>query len=686
MEKAMKKETLVKRAEILAPAGAMEQLYAAVRCGADAVYLGATGFNARRNAANFDKETLPQAVSYCHGRGVKVHVTVNTLVMDSELRELEETAELLAMSGVDAVIIQDLAVLELFKKRYPTIERHCSTQAAVHNVDGARFMEELGFQNVVLARELTLEEMHAISKAVNIKTEAFVHGAHCMGVSGACYLSGMLGGRSGNRGLCAQPCRLDWRTGKKDYALSLKDMSLISHLNAMQEAGVSLFKIEGRMKRPEYVAAAVTACCLAREGKDYDEDTLRKVFSRSGFTDGYLMGRRGADMYGSRSKEDVVGAEKVFKDLQQLYKAETPRVSVDIIFNADENGSSLVLSDGEHTISVEGETPQRALNRPMDEESARKNLCKLGGTPFAVGSFAASVDNGLMLPASALNALRRAAAERLLEERSRIRPHERREWSVPAAEPHAAAVQELWARFYRVAQIPANEDYDRVILPLGEIDAGLIARYGQRLCGELPAVCFPEDEAALEKRLAALHSAGLEEVMADNIYGIALARRLGLRVRGGFGLNLLNSRALALAEDLGLQSATVSFELAMGKVRALGGRLPRGIIAFGHLPLMRWRNCPVKAFRGCGDCGGRGELTDRLGVRFGVECGERRFASLLNSVPLHIAERDLRGLDYLLLYFTRESAADCQRITEDFRLRRKSEGKRTGGLYYRELL
>lgn len=676
----------MKKAEILAPAGAMEQLYAAVRCGADAVYLGATGFNARRNAANFDAETLPQAVSYCHGRGVRVHVTVNTLVMDSELRELEETAELLAASGVDAVIIQDLAVLELFKNRYPTIERHSSTQMAVHNVDGAKRMEAMGFQNVVLARELTLEEMRNISDAVNIKTEAFVHGAHCMGVSGACYLSGMLGGRSGNRGLCAQPCRLDWRVGKKDYALSLKDMSLISHLREMQEAGVSLFKIEGRMKRPEYVAAAVTACRLAREGKDYDEDTLRAVFSRSGFTDGYLSGRRTADMYGSRSREDVVGAEKVFKELQQLYKAETPRILVDIIFGAHEHGSSLLLSDGEHSVYVEGEIPQQALNRPMDEESARKNLCKLGGTPFSVGSFTADIAPGLMLPVSALNALRRSATEELLARRSRIVHHERVDAALPAATAHVAGKQELWARFYRLDQIPAEEDYDRVILPLAEINETVIRRFGPRLTGELPAVCFPEDEAALEKRLTALRDAGLSEVMADNIYGLGLAKRLGLTPRGGFGLNVLNTRALCAYEELGLASATVSFELAMGKVKALGAELPRGIIAYGHLPLMRWRNCPLRAFQGCSNCGGDGELTDRLGVRFGVECGEKKFSSLLNSVPLHIADKDLRGLDYLLLYFTKESAEDCRRITEDFCDHRKSEGKRTGGLYYRELL
>ena len=606
--------------------------------------------------------------------------------MDSELRELEETAELLAMSGVDAVIIQDMAVLELFKRRYPTIERHCSTQAAVHNVDGARLMEELGFQNVVLARELTLEEMRAISEAVNIKTEAFVHGAHCMGLSGACYLSGMLGGRSGNRGLCAQPCRLDWRVGKKDYALSLKDMSLIPHIRAMQEAGVDILKIEGRMKRPEYVAAAVTACCQARAGEPYDADTLRAVFSRSGFTDGYLRGKRTAEMYGSRSKEDVVGAEKVFKELQQLYKTEMPRVLVDIMFKADPEGSSLTLSDGTRTVQVEGERPQPAMNRPLDAEAAKKNLCKLGGTPFAVGSFSACIGEGLMLPASALNAMRREAAEKLLAQRSAILPHARADGPLPEAAKHADGECALWARFYRVEQIPAGEDYARVILPLSEIDETVIARFGDRLCGELPAVCFPADEPALEERLAALAALGLRDVMTDNAYGIALAKRLGLRVRGGFGLNILNTRALCAYEALGLESVTASFELAMGKVKALGAELPRGILAYGHLPLMRWRNCPVRAFKGCADCGGEGELTDRLGVRFGVECGEKKFSTLLNSVPLHIADKDIRGLDYLLLYFTKESADECRRITEDFRHGRKSDGKRTGGLYYRELL
>ena len=276
-------------AEIMAPVGAQEQLLAAVRCGADAVYLGGKGFNARRNAANFDALDLAEAVKYCHQRGVRVYVTVNTVITDSEREELEREADHIAAAGADAVIIQDMATLRLFREKYPTIERYASTQTAVHNVDGAKYLESCGFHSIVLARELSLAEMEKICAATPLKAEAFVHGAHCMSLSGGCYLSAMLGGRSGNRGLCAQPCRLDWHCGGGDHVLSLKDMSLISHLREMTNAGVTTLKIEGRMKRPEYVAAAVTACKNALEGKPYDLKTLEAVFSRSGFTDGYLM-------------------------------------------------------------------------------------------------------------------------------------------------------------------------------------------------------------------------------------------------------------------------------------------------------------------------------------------------------------------------------------------------------------
>ncbi len=676
------------RAEIMAPAGAMEQVYAAVRCGADAVYLGAGGFNARRNATNFDDNTLPEAVRYCHGRGVKVYVTVNTLVMDEEMSALAATLDEVAAAGPDAVIIQDLSVLDYCKRHYPSLTRFSSTQTVVHNVSGALELERLGFQSIMLARELSLREMEAICSAISPETaaEAFVHGAHCMSVSGACYLSGMIGGRSGNRGLCAQPCRLDWQAGKAHYALSLKDMSLISHIGELEEAGVTSLKIEGRMKRPEYVAAAVTACRLAREGQPYDEQQLRNVFSRSGFTDGYLTGRRDQDMFGFRTKEDVTGAEKVYKELQNLYKGELGRIALDFRFTADENGSSLSVSDGERCVTVEGEKPQTALNRPMDSDSAGKNLCKCGGTPFTVGSFEAHIAPGLMLPASALNALRREALEKMLGERSvgKSYPYIESE-SEKSAKHTAPAEPAYWARFYKKEQLTLAERFEKIILPAGEIDAEILERLGDKLLCETPAVLFPEDEPAFARHLRELRNLGLRGIVADNVYALRLGRELGLAVHGGCALNILNSTALREYEKQGLETAALSYELQMSKARAIGCEIPRGIFAYGYLPLMRWRNCPVKANIGCGKCGGSGSITDRLGIRFPVECTEKHYSTLLNNLPLHIAERDLRGFDYLLFYFTRESEKDIETVLTDYDLRRKSADKRTGGLYYREL-
>ncbi len=672
--------------EILAPAGGPEQLLAAVRCGTDSVYLGAAGFNARRNAANFTFEQLAEAVRYCRTHGVRVYVTVNTLILDGELAMLEQTADAIAASGADGVILQDMAALRLFSEKYPSLHRVASTQTAVHDADGARFLQDAGFQSFVLARELTLAEMERVCAAVSIPAEAFVHGAHCMSLSGACYLSAMLGGRSGNRGLCAQPCRLDWRCGGADHALSLKDMSLIGHISALRDAGVAALKIEGRMKRPEYVAAAVTACVEARAGRPYDEKTLAAVFSRSGFTDGYLSGRRDREMFGFRTKEDVTGAEKVLGDLAALYRKETPRVPVDLAFVMTADASRLTVSDGAHTVTAEGPAPEAAVNRPLDASRARESLSKTGGTQYYVNSFTADIAPGLTLSAAALNGLRRAALAKLEVLRGQAPERVPRPYAPasPARREHPSP-SPLWARFFRAAQICRPEALEKLILPLSELSPALLAGYGEKLVGELPAVCFPEDEPALEAHLASLQNAGLREVWTDNIYGIALGKRLGLTVRGGFGLNILNAQALDFYVNQHLASLTVSFELPMAGIRALDAPVPWGIAAYGYLPLMRFRNCPVRARAGCRTCGGHGSLADRRGVVFPVECGERRYSSLLNSVPLHIAGRDDPG-DFRLLWFTRETPAACGQVIEDFLLGRPPEGPRTGGLYHRELL
>ena len=676
------------RPEIMAPVGGAEQLLAAVRCGADAVYLGGKGFNARRNAANFSDTDLGDVVSYCHGRGVKVYVTVNTLVMDSEREALEREADAVAASGADAVIIQDMAVLKLFSNRYPSMLRFASTQTAVHNVDGARFLQDMGFDSVVLARELTLKEIEKICSAVDVKAEAFVHGAHCMSVSGACYVSSLFGGRSGNRGLCAQPCRLDWRCGEKSFALSLKDMSLLPHVRDMAEAGVGFLKIEGRMKRPEYVAAAVTACKNALEGKPYDLDTLKAVFSRSGFTDGYLMGKRTGEMFGYRTKEDVTGAEGVLSGLSGLYRNETPRVPVDLAFEMDQDGSRLTLSDGEHSLTVEGPRPEEARNRPLDQEGARKNLTKVGGTPFSVGGFSAKIAPGLMLRASDLNALRREGLEQLLALRSQVQPHTPEGYQAARPKPYRSPLEQpaFSARFFRPEQITGEESLSRIILPTESITPDCIARYGEKLVAQLPTILFPKDEPALRETLTGLKAQGLGAVYANNIYGIRLGKDLGLDVHGGFGLNVINTEALLAYQAQGLKSLTVSFELAMQKIRTLGGDLPRGIVAYGRLPLMHFRNCPVKAAIGCAACGERGHLTDRMQVDFPVECDHKRVSILLNSVPLDIAERCPRDVDDLLLYFTAETKAEAAAVIDRFARGEKTNAPHTAGLYFRELI
>ena len=673
--------------EILAPVGGEEQLLAAVRCGANAVYLGGKNFNARRNANNFDETELSRVVSYCHARNVQVYVTVNTLILDDEMTALEEEADRIAEAGADAVILQDMAATRLFAGRYPSLRRIASTQTAVHNVDGARFLEEAGFDSIVLARELSLGEMATICSSVSIVTEAFIHGAHCMSVSGACYLSAMLGGRSGNRGLCAQPCRLNWNGEGSEYALSLKDMSLISHIQEMAQIGVGSFKIEGRMKRPEYVAAATTACRLALEGKPYDAETLRAVFSRSGFTDGYLTNKRNDAMFGYRTKDDVTDADGVFKQLAALYRNETPLVPVDMAFTMQKGGVLLTVSDGENAIETRGPAPEQAINRPLDETAARKNLEKTGGTPFYLREFSAELTEGYTLPASALNALRRDALEELLRLRGQTRPHERHtDPRQPTAHRAAPESPALWARFYQAEQIASADTFEKILLPAEQINESIISLYGEKLVAELPTLLFPEDEATFDETLANLAALGLRSVFANNIYGIRLGQRLGLEVIGGYGLNVTNTEALLFYESRGLTGLTVSYELAMGKIKSLGGAIPRGIVSYGSLPLMHVRNCPVRASIGCAACGENGSLTDRKQVVFPVECQQRRAATLLNSVPLDLSGRSLGGLDFQLLYFTRERADQVAAIISRIQQGEKTSEPHTTGLYYRDLL
>ena len=685
--------------EILAPAGGPESLTAAVRSGADAVYLGAAGLlNARRSAQGFDEEQLAQAVSYCHGRGVKVYLTLNTLIRQEEEPLLLSALETACALGVDAVLVQDLAVAACIKAACPDLPLHASTQMSITGVAGAKQLEELGYTRVVLARELTLEEIAAIRRETSLELEVFVHGALCMSLSGQCYLSSVIGGRSGNRGLCAQPCRLPFAGGSSSHALSLKDLSLLDRLEELQKAGVCSVKIEGRMKRPEYVAAAVSACVAAREKNPYNKEDLAAVFSRSGFTDGYLTGRRDASMFGTRQKEDVTAAtSSLLKSYEALYRQEQQRVPITLEFGMKAGKPSiLTVWDREgRTVTVTGDEPQAARTAPTDGGRAKAALSKTGGTPFVAEEITCRLEPGLMLPASVLNALRRQALEELLNQREQLCPvawnreAAQKVWQPSAAHtPPEQPAQRI--RLGRADQLDAaaRQKAQLLILPLHlweQADPDLIAQNAHRMAVELPRCTFGAD-GKLPARLEQIRSRGIGHAVVGSMGALRQAKELGFALHGDVFLNIFNAPALEAYRRLGLADATLSFELTLAEAKGMEAVLPRGLPAYGYLPLMTLRGCPAKAHgQGCKGTGcGYPHLTDRMDKEFFLDC-DGVVSTLYNCVPLWMGDRlpELRGLDFYTVYLTRETPEEAARVLEGFSAGEKPWTQHTRGLYYR---
>lgn len=683
-----------KHAEILAPAGGEAQLRAAVLCGADAVYLGLRGFNARAGAENFDENTLPQTVGWCHARGVRVYVTLNTLVTDRELPQWLHSLDAVAAAGVDGVLVQDLGLAKIIRQRYPTLPLHASTQMTIHNLAGARLLEEMGFAQVVLARELSKEEIAAICAGTSMRCEVFVHGALCMSVSGQCYLSSVLGERSGNRGRCAQPCRLDFKSHGRGYALSLKDLTLTDRLRELEELGVASFKIEGRLKRPEYVAAAVTACRQSLAGEVPDLETLQSVFSRSGFTDGYYTARRDLTMFGTRTREDAAAAAEVLGKLSALTRNEVGRLPVDMVLTmAPGEPATLAVTDGTHRVEVAGEVPQTALTRPTDEELARRALEKCGGTPFYLQNLTCHIGEGLMLPLSALNRLRAAALTALAEARSVVVPYPQAPAAAgePASRARPAGAPRLGCRLAAAAQMtPAiRRGGGRLSLPLHELAEcpELLETGAERWVAELPAFCAPQQEEAVMRALRKLKEQGLTAALCGNLGSLLMAREAGLRIIGDYGLNIINSPAAQQAAALGCDEITLSFECERNAARNIHSPVPIGVIAYGRLPLMLLRNCPGKTAAGCGDCRGINHITDRRGEDFPLQCQNRQYTHLLNPRPLFLSDRlpEWDFCDFLTLRFTTESPAECDAILEMYQTGAAPAGPFTRGLYYRTL-
>lgn len=398
--------------EILAPCGGEDCLPAALNTGADAVYLGVTAFSARKNAKNFTFEQLDEAIRLCHISGVKVYVAMNTLIFDSELDEAVKIAKTLYEKDVDALIVQDMGLVRRLKNEVPDLILHASTQMTITSASGAEFARKQGFKRVVLAREMSLKEIKRVIDNVDIETEVFVHGALCVCVSGQCLMSAMYGGRSGNRGLCAQPCRLDFSVDKRNNVLSLKDLSVIENLRKLNEIGVTSAKIEGRMKRPEYVAVAVSACRQALSGNTPNLEQLKSVFSRSGFTKSYYDGSI-ADMQGIRTKDDVDASSSVLREIRRLYDKPYKRHRLDIHTEIKSNMpiTAKVVCGDLSFLYESGTIPEAARNKILSSADVCAQLSKMGGTVFEAGDMTCDIDDGLMVSASVLNALRRELLE-----------------------------------------------------------------------------------------------------------------------------------------------------------------------------------------------------------------------------------------------------------------------------------
>ena len=684
--------------EILAPVGNKEMLRAAVFSGADAVYLGFSGFNARTSADNFNADTLKDAVSFCHARGVAVHVALNTTVYGGELPALEQAIRAVAASGADAVICQDLAVATLIGKIAPQLPRHGSTQMSVHSLQGALELKELGFTRVVLARELSMPEVEHITKHCGIETECFVHGALCMCVSGQCYMSAFLGGRSGNRGSCAGPCRLPFEAnalpeGKPGrlHHLSLKDNSVIDKLDKLQALGVASAKIEGRLRTPEYVAAAVSACLAGREGRAYDRDLLKNAFSRSGFTSGYLDGKIDGTMFGVRSEADAEQTKKTLPMLRELYRRERSRVPVKMKLEIEEGGEKLTVTDadGSKAFAYGDAEPQPARTDPT--ESLHRSLAKTGGTPFAVEDqdITVEMDGGTwFVPGGAVNELRREALDALLKKREVLRPWPTTEEHVPALPlrtlpPHRT----LRARFESWEQVPerALDGIEYLILPIAQADR-VPREWRAKTLLELPRVMFGKLEEDTARRIAATQDAGFAGYEVSNIAHLRLCR--GLPMSGSFGLNITNQLAAQFYADNGLGSMLILPEVKDSDISTIapthnGRPVPTGVLVYGHMPLMITRACPLQNIHDCAHCDKTGVLTDRKAKKFPVRCG-LGVRTIYNPVPIYMGDKPgALTVDYGVAYFTLESREETAKILEMIRTHAPFEGDFTRGLYFK---
>ena len=692
--------------ELLAPAGSQEAVRAAVSAGADAVYMGYGRFNARRNAKNFSPEEFAAAVAYCHTHGVKVYLTLNTLVGDRELADAAADAVEASKIGADAVLVQDMGLVRVLRQCAPDLPVHASTQMTISSLDGVKAAADLGMTRAVLSRELSQRDIAYICEHSPIEIEVFVHGALCMCYSGQCYMSSVIGGRSGNRGLCAQPCRLSygWNGRADGHPLSLKDMSLAGHLRELNEMGVACAKIEGRMKRPEYVWVVTKIYADAlREGREPTARELRaleEAFSRQGFTDGYYMERKGPEMFGVR--ENTPEPRALFAEARATYEKEGNGPGVPVKFYAMIRAGEPVQvgvedHDG-HVAAAAGPVPEAARNRPITRLDVETQLSKTGGTPYRCEGARSLVEKGLAVPLSALNSLRRQVLDDLSAQRSA--PPERRhgEYKVGARYENRREEPVVTVSLMKAAQLTL--ELQKLAPALAYLPAQEIAEHpdtvreamgrGVPVAVTLPRVCFDRELPELKKQLETAQALGITDALAGTIGMAETARQMGFELRGDYGLQVFNAQAEKEYKRQGFKSLTASFELKLAQIRDLSKAVDTELIAYGRLPLMLTENCAIKNRSGRCQCGNVNQLTDRKGIQFPVVRAYGCRNEILNANKLFLADKaqDYRraGLWAIRLMFTTENPMECVQVMERYLgLGPYTPNNYTRGLYYRDV-
>lgn len=689
--------------ELLSPAGSPEAVIAAVQNGADAIYMGLGNFNARRGAKNFTDEEFERSMRYCRIRGCKVYVTLNTLVNDREIAQAVESARLASQLGADGIIIQDLGLAYAIRQALPDIPLHASTQMSIHNLAGVEAAAEMGMTRAVLARELSLEQIKFITQHASIETEVFVHGALCFCQSGQCYMSALIGRRSGNRGMCAQPCRMQYSLGGRmdDYPMSLKDNCLVDRLRELEDAGVACLKIEGRMKRPEYTAIVTKIYSKAlkehRQPSAEEMETLEKAFSRQGFTQGYFNGDK-KDMFGRREEPDK-DTEKLFTLARKGYsEGELRRVPVHF-YTVAEKGmpvKAIAFDDDGNRAAAMGGVPEKARGQGLTATYITEQMFKTGGTPYNCVENRAQADPGLYLPASEINDLRRRLVSELSEQRAKppIRRvgklPEKPKGKLPTGDPamifHVLTEEQLSPE---LAALKPQYLYVPLTLMTEKLDLlRPFAEQGTIPVAVLPRVIADNEAAAVYDMLSRMFDQGVNEALVGNLGHAMLAKKAGMKLRGDFGLNTFNALSMEVIRQAGFISATASFELRLSQIRDMIKPLDTELIIYGRIPLMVSDQCIIRHSAGRCNCQTPGQMADRMGSVFPVvkEFGCRNV--IYNAHKLYLADKAedvyAAGAWGLRMMFTTEGMRECVEVAKGYMgLSDYKPNVLTRGLYYR---